>query len=683
VGGRGRDRRGAGRGSPARGRGRRRPPRREGPAREDGLVEGHLTGPATLVDPSGRSWRVDESAGGLPGGRVLLLPAAGRRARGEVIQVLEAERETWVGILHRRGAAGVVTPYRDDARWRVSIAPHDLAGAPDGDVVVVLPQRRAAGGRAPSAPRGRVVEALGPPGTPEADFRAVVWRRRLPTRFAPDALAAAEALPAAPEPAEIARRVDLRALAFVTIDPATARDHDDAVCVESAARGLWRLRVAIADVSHYVRPGSPLDREALRRGNSVYFPDRAIPMLPERLSSQVCSLRPDEDRLAMVAELDVDAGGRVGHRAFYPAVIRSRARLVYEDAARAMANEPEARRALGREVGEQLDALALVTGALAAHRFAAGSLDFDLPTAEIVLSPAGMPIDVVHAPRTPAHRAIEEAMLAANRAVAELLWTAGVPVIYRNHEAPAEDDAEALRALLGRLGLAPREGGPLSPRRLAQALARAAGRPEERLVHLTVLRRMRQARYGARSRGHYALGFRHYLHFTSPIRRYADLVAHRVLKAALGDAEGAPPDVERLHAVAARLSFLERVAEAADREMIEIKKCVFMAPRVGEVFDGLVTGVARHGLYVRLEGAFVEGLVHVSALGERARFDEATLSLVAPRSGRRWRLADALRVRLVAADPVDARIELALEQDASRPAPRRARAGSRRRERTR
>jgi ribonuclease R len=627
------------------------------------------------VDESGRTWRVDDAAGAQPGDRVLLLPAAGPRPRGTVLHVLEAERETWVGILHRRGAAGAVTPYRDDAHWRVSIAPRDLADAPDGDVVVVLPQRKG------TSPRGRIVEALGPPGTPEADFRAVVWRRRLPTRFAPDAEAAAAALPLTPEPAEIARRVDLRALPFVTVDPATARDHDDAVCVEREPGGAWRLRVAIADVSHYVHPGSPLDREALRRGNSVYFPDRAIPMLPERLASQVCSLLPDEDRLAMVAELGVDSGGRVGHRAFYPAVIRSRARLVYEPAARAMQRDADARGALGREVSEQLDALAAATGALAAHRFAAGSLDFDLPTAEIVLAPDGMPIDVVSSPRTPAHRAVEEAMLAANRAVAELLWSTGMPVIYRNHEPPADEDADALRALLAKLGLAPREGGALTPRRLAQALARAQGRAEERLVHLTVLRRMRQARYGAASRGHYALGFRHYLHFTSPIRRYADLVAHRALKAALGDVEGAVPDVERLHAVAARVSFTERVAEAADREMIQIKKCVFMAPRVGEVFDGSVTGVARHGLYVTLAGAFVEGLVHISALGERVHFDEETLSLVARRSGRRWRLGDPLRVRLAASDPVASRIELALEDAVPGAAVRAPRAGDRSRPR--
>ena len=582
----------------------------------------------------------------------------GRAPVARALRLPEAEREHWVGILTRHGAAASVTPYRDDAAWRIAIGPRDLGGAEDGDVVVVEPLR------AGRSPRGRVLEVLGRPGAPEADFRAVVWRRGLRTRFPADAEAEAAALAEVPDGGEVRRRVDLRDLPFVTIDPAAARDHDDAVCVELRPGGEARLRVAIADVSHYVRPGSSLDREGLRRGNSVYFPDRAIPMLPARLSSLVCSLLPGADRLALVAELDVDGGGRVGHRAFYPAVIRSRSRLAYDEAALAMQGEAGARAALGSEVAQQLDAVARVTAALSRRRFANGSLDFDLPTAEILLSPEGMPIDVALAPRTPAHRAIEEAMLAANREVAELLFAAGAPAIYRNHEPPAREDAEALARLLARLGLL--EGSAtaeLTPRRLARALARIEGRPEETLVHRTVLRRMRQARYGAHSRGHFALGFRHYVHFTSPIRRYSDLVTHRLLKAVLGEAEGARLASGGLDAIAGRVSLTERVAEAAEREMIDIKKCVFMAGRVGEVFDGSVTGVARHGLYVTLDGAFVEGLLHVSALGERLTFDEEAMALVARRSGRGHRMGDRLRVRLVGADPVRTRIDLALLPD--------------------
>ena len=612
--------------------------------------------------------------------------ARDRERRREVLRLPEARRDVWLGILGLRGAAGVVTPYRDEAEWAIAIAPQDRGGAVEGDVVVVEPLR------AGRSPRGRVVESLGPPGSPEADFRAVVWRRGLATEFSADALADAEALAEAPEPAEVARRVDLRELPFVTIDPATARDHDDAVCVEAApGGGALRLRVAIADVSHYVRPDSPLDREALRRGNSVYFPDRAIPMLPERLASRVCSLRPGEDRLVLVAELDVDGEGQVGHRAFYPGVIRSRARLVYEDAARAMEGDAAARAVLAPEVDAQLDALRRTTAALARRRFADGSLDFDLPTAEIVIGPGGIPEGVVQAPRTPAHRAIEEAMLAANRAVAELLFASGAPAPFRNHEPPTSEDAEAIEKLLAKLGLLDaRRDAALTPRRLAQALARAEGRPEVALLHRTVLRRMRQARYGVRSRGHFALGFRHYLHFTSPIRRYADLVVHRALRAVIGEADAPPAGGRALEVVAGRVSFTERVAEAAEREMIEIKKCVLMAGRLGEVFDGSVTGVARHGLYVTLDGAFVEGLLHTSALGGGLRFDEESLVLAARGSGLRFRLGDRLRVRLVASDPVRGRIDLAWlpgedgaervrgRRGADRSRPRRYKSGARR-----
>jgi ribonuclease R len=268
-------------------------------------------------------------------------------------------------------------------------------------------------------------------------------------------------------------------------------------------------------------------------------------------------------------------------------------------------------------------------------------------------------------------------MLAANREVAELLFAAGAPALYRNHEPPAREDAEALARLLARLGLL--EGSAeaeLTPKRLARALARIEGRPEETLLHRTVLRRMRQARYAAHSRGHFALGFRHYVHFTSPIRRYSDLVTHRTLKAVLGEAGGGGVASRGLDAIAGRVSLTERVAEAAEREMIDIKKCVFMAGRVGEVFEGSVSGVARHGLYVTLDGAFVEGLLHVSALGGRLDFDEEAMALVARGSGRGHRMGDRLRVRLVAVDPVRTRIDLALLPEAR---PRSGRAASRRR----
>jgi ribonuclease R len=635
--------------------------------RSDGFVEGVFTPvrnqPGGRVqEESGRVWQVTHSGDAGAGDRVLLQPL-GAEPQGEIVGVLEGRRDAWVGVVERRGRIHLVTPWRDSVAEMVTVAPRELRGARHGDLVLAasLAKPAARGRRSRSEarhPEGRIVEVLGPPGSPEADYRALVWRRRLPAVF-PDAVLeqVAKPEPGLREP-DLAGRVDLREKPFLTIDPETARDHDDAVCVEPLPAGASRLWVAIADVSHFVSAGSPLDREALRRGNSVYFPDRAIPMLPERLSGDLCSLRPGVDRLVLAAELAVTESGDATLRRLAPAVIRSRARLVYDEAARVM--EGGHGQAQTGEVGEQLRALRRVAERLLARRSAAGSIDFDLPTAEIVLGDEAQPVDIVETPRTAAHRAIEEAMLAANRAVAEALDAAGIPTIHRNHERPAPEDLEALRDLLEGLGLLPpgamRE---IAPAEIARALRGAAGRPEERLVHQVALRSMRQARYEVEVRGHFALAFRHYAHFTSPIRRYADLVVHRSVKALLG-LGGETPDPAWLRAVAARLSWRERVAMDAEREMVEIKKCVFLAAHLGETHAGTVSGVARHGLYVTLDAFFVEGLVHSSRLPGRFELDERAHALVLRGSRRRLRLGDRLRVRIEASDPVRGRIDFSL-----------------------
>jgi ribonuclease R len=671
---------------PARGRGRRPGARRERPRasraadargrplrRADGLVEGRFSparggaGAGSVREESGRVWRVPEAGPACAGDRVLLLPTGAREA--EILGVLEGSRETWVGAFERRGRGGVVTPWRDSSGFQIAIAPRDQAGARDGELVVAAAREhrargpeRSRGRRSRAAPRrgeGRILEVLGPPGTPEADFRAVVWRRRLPVEFPEAARAQAAGLPADPGETDLTGRLDLRERTFLTIDPPNARDHDDAVCVEARPGGASRLWVAIADVSHYVEPGSPLDREALRRGNSVYFPDRAIPMLPETLSSELCSLLPERDRLVLVVELAVEPARGARLLRLAPGVIRSRARLVYDEAARVMEGRPPAA-GTPPAIAEQLRGLRRVAESLLARRSAAGSIDFDLPSAEIVLGDDAQPVDIVETPRTVAHRAIEEAMLAANRAVAEALDAAACPALHRNHEPPAPNDLDALRDLLAGLGLlAPGAARGLGPAEIARALRRAAGRAEERLVHQVALRSMRQARYDADSRGHFALAFARYTHFTSPIRRYADLCVHRSVKSLLG-LRSERPDPAALRALGARLSWRERVAMEAEREMVELKKCVFLASHLGEEHAGTVSGVARHGLYVTLDAFFAEGLVHVSRLPEEFRLDEATHALVARRSRRRLRLGDPVRVRIDAADPLRGRVDLGL-----------------------
>lgn len=599
---------------------------------------------------------------------------AKERARGR-----DRESDESVGLLRRAPGRGAqVTLFHDDRHRRFDIPRGAARDARDGDWVQIAPMRSRSALR-----EARVVAVLGAAGSPDADFQVVVARHRLRVEFLVDALTEVETIARRPAPAT--HREDLRGLAFVTIDPTNARDHDDAVYVEDRPRGGARLWVAIADVSALVPEGSALDREALRRGNSVYFPDRAIPMLPPTLSGDLCSLRPGVDRGVVTVVLEIARDGSVRACRFARAVIQSRAKLSYDAAACVM--DPAAERPAGAVppadpvVVDQLLRLARVARALQANRFATGSIDFDLPTAEILLGDGGHPVDVIRAPRTLAHRAIEEAMLAANRAVAEALLAAGVPLLHRIHEAPAPEDLAALADLLASFGLLERgEGGALDARTIARAVSRAAGRPEERLVNLVTLRAMQQARYCEAGRGHFALAFAHYTHFTSPIRRYADLVVHRALLDHLdAGAEARARAAARgkgLARIAARVSARERIAVEAERDMLAIKKCVFIAKHVGTEFDGTIESVAPHGLYVTLAPFFVEGLVPARRLPYGAAFDARGHAFTMRRGSARWRLGDRVRVRIERVDVARGWISLALvSHAAAAPARRPRRAG--------
>jgi len=598
-------------------------------------------------------------------------PAASRRERGP--RERRAKPAPPSGPRRRPTRAVVCAARRglqlrahpDDGTLRVAL--HGRGDLVPGDVVALRFEGR--GHVVPGARLGRI-------GDPDVDFAALRDVHGLPERFPAACLREAEAsaAPAADEPG----RLDLRALPFVTIDPARARDHDDAVFAEPDGDGT-RLWVAIADVSHYVPAGSALDREARARANSVYLPDRVVPMLPERLSGDLCSLRPGEDRPALAVELHVDAEGAPQRRRVVRAWIRSSAKLAYEEAAAVMAGDARADGA----VASSLAALAAATRRLRALRHAQGSLDLELPEAEPVVDAEGRVVAIGPAARTEAHRAIEDAMLAANRVVAQWLVEAGRPALHRVHEPPDPKGLAGLEPVLAGLGLWPArlrrapEADDL-PALADAARASAAAGP----VHALLVRAMRQAHYADAPLGHFALGFAHYLHFTSPIRRYADLVVHRAVKALLAErrapgarAPGRGPRAQ-LAELAEHLSLRERAAAQAEWKALDWKRAALLLRRVGERFTGRVSAVAAPGVFVALEAVFGDGLLPAWALPRGARLDLRHMSVAIGRE--RIRLGDRLEVTLAAVDPARGRFRLALadQSERKRSAPRARRSHS-------
>jgi ribonuclease R len=548
----------------------------------------------------------------------------------------------------RRGLE--LRPHPDDRAFRAPL--RDADGLAPGDIVAVRFEARG---------RVRVGRRLGRVGDPELDFAGLCDLHGLPREFPAACLRELEAL----EPAEGAR-LDLRDVPFVTIDPLRARDHDDAVHAERRGAG-FRLRVAIADVSAFVPAGSALDREAKKRGNSVYLPERVVPMLPEHLSGDLCSLRPGVDRLALAVELAVDADGAVRRLDVAPAWIRSRAKLAYEEAAAVMdgAAAPDV------AVTESLRALAALAALLHARRVAAGSLDLELAEPEPAVDERGRVRAIGLAARSVAHRAIEEAMLAANRAIAELLVDARWPTLHRVHEPPDPAELAGLEPVLASLGLWPgRMRRAPAAGDLPALVESARERADAGVVHALLVRALRQAHYADQPLGHFALAFDRYLHFTSPIRRYADLVVHRAVKAQLA---GGRPGRQPLAELAEHLSRREREAAQAEYQALDWKRAALLLPRVGERFEGRVSALAPPGLFVTLDAVRGDGLVPAQSLPRRAHLDLRHAVLTLGRE--RIRLGDRIPVRLAGVDPARGRFRLALlgyseEAASSRPARR-------------
>ncbi len=577
----------------------------------------------------------------------------GRAPEGRVVKVLERARPTLVGTLHQTRNFGFVTPLDRRMTRDILVPSGKDGGAAEGDVVVV---RITQFGDRRLNSVGEVEEVLGPIEDPGVDVLAVLHGHGLPAGFPSEVEEAARR--AAHRFESPGTRVDRTDLHVFTIDPADARDHDDALSVTDLGEGVHEVGIHIADVSHFVEEGGELDLEAWRRGTSVYLVDQVVPMLPHTLSSDLCSLRAGEDRLALSLFVRLDQEGRLrGHR-FERTVVRLAAGLTYEEVQEVL----EERRELDPVTDVALRSLDGLAATLRRRRRERGSLDFDLPEARVILDEEGVPLDIQRRVQLDAHRLIEDFMILANEVVARECESRGLPIPFRIHEPPSETRSEELRTFLASIGYQLPRGRP-SPKALQAVLDRAEGRPESTLVSTVVLRSMSRARYAPENVGHFGLASRSYAHFTSPIRRYPDLALHRVVSRCLVDGL-APPDRwggERLAEMSEHASDRERLAQQAERDSVELKKVEFMQRHLGDEFDGTISGVTSFGLFVLLDRYFVEGLVHVSWLGDDYYVHSAEgHSWTGRRSGRRFRLGDRVRVRVTRVSKEERRIDFLL-----------------------
>ena len=627
-----------------------------------GRVIGHADGFGFLVPDEGGDdifLSARQMHACLHGDRVVArISGVDRRGRreGSIVEVLEHANHHVAGRYYFEKGVGFVVA--DNKRINQDIlVPNDQAfGAEDGQLVVVeileYPSQRLQA-------VGRIIEILGDHMAPGMEIDVAIRSHDLPQLWSPLVEAECETLPAeVPEEAKQGRS-DLREIPLVTIDSEDSMDFDDAVYCEPRGKG-WRLVVAIADVSHYVEPGSALDAEARQRGNSVYFPGRVIPMLPESLSNGLCSINPKVDRLCMVCDMEVSEKGKLGKYRFYPAVMRSHARLTYTKVAAMLVDNDEALREEYCEVVPHLENLYEVYKALLAQREKRGAIDFETTETRIVFGEAKKIETIVPVVRNDAHKLIEECMLLANVATADYLSSNKISILYRVHDKPKLEKLTALREFLGELGLSLKGGDTPEASDYGELLAQIRGRPDAHLIQTVLLRSMNQAVYSPDNHGHFGLAYEAYTHFTSPIRRYPDLLVHRAIRHILS---GKPADlfrygVEDMVILGEHCSMTERRADDATRDAMDWLKCEYMMDKVGQDFDGIITSVTGFGLFIELIDIYVEGLVHVTGLGDDYfQFDPNHHRMIGERTRKIYRLGDKVRVQVARVDLDERKID--------------------------
>jgi len=593
----------------------------------------------------------------------------GRKREGKVIRILKRANEQVVGTYESSRNFGFVIPDEKRLSHDIFIPKNETSGASDGDKVVVKITRWPESRR---NPEGTVIEVLGHKDEPGSDILSIVRKYRLPEEFPPKVSKEADKINLAVDPDEIKNRSDLRGLMMVTIDGEDARDLDDAVSLELLPNGSYYLGVHIADVGYYVKEGSPLDEEALKRATSVYLVDRVIPMLPPRLSNGICSLNAGEDRLAMTCFMEINHRGEVLNYEICQSVIRVRERMTYTNVRKILEDKDAA---LVKRYAEYLKMFELMRDLcliLRDKRLRRGAIDFDFPEAKVKLGENGKPLEIIKRERSIAEMIIEEFMIAANETVAAHYYRLEVPFLYRVHEEPALDDIGELNEFLGAFGyyIKINNRGEIAPRTFQQVVEKVKGRPEEKAVNMTILRTMKHARYSPEAIGHFGLAAQYYSHFTSPIRRYPDLAIHRIIREV--DEKGALSEKRRrqlkklMENFAEQSSLQERVAEDAERESTDLKKVEYMKDFIGQTFTGFISGVQSYGFFVELPNT-VEGLVHVSTIDDDYYiYDEKHLQLVGEHTKKTYRIGDTVEIVITRVDVGQRRIDFELVQQIGR-----------------
>ncbi len=589
-----------------------------------------------------------------------------KKQEGEVIRILERANTRVVGTFESSRYFGFVIP--DDSRLGTDffIGKDDFNGAQDGMKVVIevtkWPEKR-------RSPEGRVIEVLGQKGDPGVDVVSIVRKYQLPEAFPREVLDYAEKIPFTIPQEEMARRRDLRDLPMVTIDGEDAKDLDDAVSLEVLPNGFYRLGVHIADVGHYVRENTPLDKEALARGTSVYLVDRVIPMLPPRLSNGVCSLNAGEDRLAMSCFMVINQEGEIIEHEICESVINVNERMTYTDVSKILVEKDQELRKRYHDFVETFEKMAELCLILRNKRLKRGAIDFDFPESKVRLDENGKPLEIYRLERTLADQIIEEFMICANETVAEHYYWLETPFLFRVHEKPDTEDIDELNNFLAIFGYYIKgTGNDVHPKAFQNIVEKVKDRPEERAVNTVMLRSMKHARYAGEALGHFGLASEYYSHFTSPIRRYPDLAIHRIIKEMLRNGEKLDENrIEHLRnkmkEYAEQSSLRERIAEDAERESVELKMVEYMKQFEGEVFAGVISSVTSFGLFVELENS-VEGLVHVSTMTDDFyQFVEKNLSLLGEHTKKSYHLGQQVKVQVVRVNVEERQIDLELVEE--------------------